>query len=56
MEASRKFRFQTDSQYKQAMIDLIKSRDLSDIISDHDDEEYEELAEEFIAFCDAKED
>ena len=47
---AKKFRFQTEEQYQQAMIEMIKSR-----IVYSDDEEYEELAEEFIAFCDAKE-
>ena len=54
MEEPRKFRFETREEYERAMTMIITRHVLSPY--ETADAEYEELAEEFIAFCDDKED
>lgn len=50
----KKFRFETREEYEREMTAIItRSVSSSHVI---DDAEYEELAEEFIMFCDEKED
>lgn len=56
METVTTFRYQTEEEYVKAMTALIKSQ--NEILLEPDDacdKEYEALAEEYIMFCDAKE-